>query len=152
MRCWERRERYSEIDTTDIIFGLVCYVYTTPTPSSGNMLTTGCMLWLLCAGKTCKNHACLTTLNNLQKTKLGEHKKLAVKKYPRICSQRSRYIERRNLFNISQIFTFHIIPFYFLLISSFAENKIEDDWLNSYRHHHYRSRSLPSRRLRTEKR
>ena len=65
----------SKSDTTDI-FGLVCPVCgnqsqacpgekatnevysvvssslcTTPTPSSGNMLSTGCLLWLLCAEK-----------------------------------------------------------------------------------------------------
>ena len=45
--------------------------------------------------KTCQYRAYLALLSNRLKTNVVERKKLAVKKYPRICSQRPRYIELR---------------------------------------------------------
>ena len=59
--------------------------------------------------KTCQYRAYLALLSNRLRTNVVERKKLAVKKYPRICSQRPRNIERWNLLNISQILSFHII-------------------------------------------
>ena len=43
---------------------------------AGICRTSVCLLWLLCAEKTCKNLAYLTLLNIIHKTKLGEHEKL----------------------------------------------------------------------------
>ena len=56
--------------------------------------------------KTCQYRAYLALLSNRLRTNVVERKKLAVKKYPRICSQRPRNIERRTYRISARLFHF----------------------------------------------